>query len=162
VVAHSAGGIFLPLLAASTRPVRHIVFLAAVVPAIGKSIVDQIKEDADMVAPDWRGVDPTTDDDAAIKFLFHDCSVEVAAWALTTRRLMLARRAMTEICPVKEWPGVAVSSIVCKEDRTMTPGWSRRTARERLGIEPIEIDGGHCPHVSRPAELADVLARIAG
>jgi hypothetical protein len=30
----------------------------------------------------------------------------------------------------------------------------REVVRERLGIEPDEIDGGHCPALSRPRELA--------
>jgi hypothetical protein len=29
--------------------------------------------------------------------------------------------------------------------------------RERLGIVPDEMDGGHCPFLSRPKELADRL-----
>jgi hypothetical protein len=33
----------------------------------------------------------------------------------------------------------------------------RQATRERLGIEPVEIDGGHFPHVSRPEELAGLL-----
>jgi hypothetical protein len=31
-----------------------------------------------------------------------------------------------------------------------------------LGIVPIELAGGHCPHISRPGELADVLGKLAG
>ncbi len=30
----------------------------------------------------------------------------------------------------------------------------RAVVRERLGIEPDEIDGSHCVHLSRPVELA--------
>jgi hypothetical protein len=29
--------------------------------------------------------------------------------------------------------------------------------RERLGITPDEIDGGHCPFLSRPKELVERL-----
>jgi hypothetical protein len=36
--------------------------------------------------------------------------------------------------------------------------WARRHARERLGIEPEEMDGGHYISLSRPLELADRLA----
>jgi hypothetical protein len=34
---------------------------------------------------------------------------------------------------------------------------TRRVVRERLGIEPDEIDGGHCPFLSRPRDLASRL-----
>jgi pimeloyl-ACP methyl ester carboxylesterase len=45
------------------------------------------------------------------------------------------------------------------EDRTLTPAWMRRVARERLGTEAVEVPGGHCPHVSRPEHLAALLDR---
>ena len=34
-------------------------------------------------------------------------------------------------------------------------GFLHRVARERLGITPDEIDGGHTPALGRPHELAD-------
>jgi hypothetical protein len=50
--------------------------------------------------------------------------------------------------------------IVCTEDRTITPAWQRKAARELLGVEPTALPGGHCPHVSRPEALAYVLERV--
>jgi len=41
-----------------------------------------------MMNPDWVGKDPTASDEIAMCFLFHDCTPEIARWALTTRRLM--------------------------------------------------------------------------
>jgi pimeloyl-ACP methyl ester carboxylesterase len=160
VVAHSASGLFLPLVPAK-HPVARIVFLAAVIPQIGKSLIDQVHSEPDMMNPDWRGKNPIEDDKAAMEFLFHDCEPRVASWAMTTRRLMMARQAMLEICPLNQWPPVQCSSIVCTADRTIQPAWSRRVARERLGLEPVELDGGHCPHVSRPVALAKVLHQIS-
>ena len=37
----------------------------------------------------------------------------------------------------------------------------RRVARERRGITPDEIDGGHTPVLSRPHELVDRLEAYA-
>ena len=85
----------------------------------------------------------------------------VKHWAMTTRRLMMARQAMIEVIPLDQRPDVPCSSIVCSGDRTIQPAWSRRVARERLGVEPVEIDGGHCPHVSRPSALAQALHAIS-
>ncbi|MBZ5602777.1 MAG: alpha/beta hydrolase [Acidobacteriia bacterium] len=160
VVAHSASCAFLPLVA-EIRHVSRIVFLAGVIPQIGTSILGQIQADPTLMNPAWIGKNPVTDDDVAREFLFHDCSPEVQDWALTTRRLMFAVRAMTETCPLEKWPDVPASYIVCADDRTVQPEWSRRAARERLGIEAIELPGGHCPYVSRPAELARVLTELA-
>ena len=39
-------------------------------------------------------------------------------------------------------------SIVCAEDRVVDPAWSRRVARDRLGVEPIELPGGHSPFLA--------------
>jgi pimeloyl-ACP methyl ester carboxylesterase len=160
IVAHSASGLFLPLVPTKRR-VARIVFLAAVIPQIGKSLIDQVRSEPDMMNPDWRGKNPIDDDRVAMEFLFHDCTPEVARWAMTTRRLMMARQAMLEIFPLDRWPSVPCSSIVCTGDRTIQPEWSRRVARERLGVEPIELDAGHCPHVSRPAALAQALDAIS-
>jgi hypothetical protein len=36
-----------------------------------------------------------------------------------------------------------------------------RAARLQLGIDPIELPGGHSPFLSRPRELAQTLVRAA-
>jgi pimeloyl-ACP methyl ester carboxylesterase len=50
--------------------------------------------------------------------------------------------------------------IVCRDDRAVNPEWARRAARERLGVEPVEIDGGHSPFITRPMELAALIDSI--
>jgi len=159
VVAHSASGLFLPLVP-SLHPIRRLVFLAAVLPCIGVSLIDQLKADSSMMNLEWLGKNPVADDQIARQFLFHDCSPATAAWALTTRRLTNARQAIVETCPLEQWPAVPCNYILCTGDRTIQPDWSRHAARERLGCEALELPGGHCPHVSRPRELAEMLAAI--
>lgn len=44
-------------------------------------------------------------------------------------------------------------------DRTLRPGWMRQAARQRLGTQPVEVNTGHCPHVSQPEVIADFLAQ---
>jgi hypothetical protein len=51
--------------------------------------------------------------------------------------------------------------VVCSDDQILRPDWSRRTARDRLGAELIELPGDHSPFYSRPSVLADVLLRLA-
>lgn len=160
VVAHSVSGIFLPQLP-SYCSVSKMVFLAAFIPEIGKSPMEQLQANPEMFWSDWIGKDPTKDDTVAVQYLFHDCDLETAAWALTTRRPMLARYALTEICALRSWPDVPSSYILCREDRTLRPDYWREKVRSQLAIDPIELAGGHCPHISRPAALADVLSGIA-
>lgn len=159
VVAHSASGLFLPLVP-SRRRVHRLVFLAAVLPQIGASLIDQIKSNPSMMNPEWLGKNPVDDDQIARQFLFHDCSPETAEWALTTRHLTNARQAIVETCPLEHWPAVPCTYILCMGDRIIQPDWSRQAARERLGCDALELPGGHCPHVSRPRELAGMLAAI--
>jgi hypothetical protein len=54
-------------------------------------------------------------------------------------------------------PDSELVSIVCAEDECVRPDWSRRIARDVLGVEPVELPGRHFPMLALPAELADVL-----
>src|SRR5882724_6024270 len=69
LVAHSASGLFLPLVPA-IRMVRQLVFLAAAIPRIGMSLLDQVKASPDMFNPEWLGKDPTQNEELARHFLF--------------------------------------------------------------------------------------------
>jgi pimeloyl-ACP methyl ester carboxylesterase len=154
-VAHSAGGIFLPLIAQQCEA-RRMVFLAALIPRPGISILDQFRADRSMFHEEWIGRDPMIDE-VALRFLYHDCSPERAQWALATRVSFYAKRAMEEPCPLAAWPAIAADYIVCTDDRTISPAWQRKAARECLGVTPLELPGGHCPNVSRPEALAGLL-----
>lgn len=164
LVGHSASGMFIPLVP-DLHPIRQLVYLASLIPKPGASIRDQLVDDPDMLNAEWldafrAGKDPSTNDEVAIKFLFHDCPAEALNLGLITRTRMYAEGAMKEKFPLEALPNIPSSYIVCSDDRTITPDWSRRTALQRLGVEAIEIPGGHCPYLSRPLELADVLIKI--
>jgi pimeloyl-ACP methyl ester carboxylesterase len=79
---------------------------------------------------------------------------------MLTRIMFYAKRAIEEPCPLRALPAVPSAYIACGDDRTITPAWQRKAARELLAVEPVELPGGHCPHVGRPEALADVLERI--
>lgn len=160
VVAHSAAGWFLPLVAARRR-VRRMVFLAAVVPRIGMSFLEQLRAEPEMINPAWLGKDPRIES-VADEFLLHDCPPDRLTWAHATIRVVKAQQAMVERYPLEHWPEAPASYIVCAEDRTIKPTWSRKIAKSQLGIEPIELPGGHCPYFSRPTELAEIFIRING
>jgi pimeloyl-ACP methyl ester carboxylesterase len=161
-VAHSASGLMLPSVAV-LRPVRRLVFLAGVIPRIGVSFMDQFEANREvMFNPEWIGQDPWNDEQATLKFLFHDCEPSVARWALTTRSSWYPDGFYEEICPLESWPDVPSSYVVCTEDRTLRPEWCRASAKELLRVEAIEIPGGHCPQISRPEHLADILSSLTG
>jgi pimeloyl-ACP methyl ester carboxylesterase len=47
--------------------------------------------------------------------------------------------------------------IAGRDDRFFPAEFQHRLARERLGVEAVEIPGGHLAALSHPAELADRL-----
>lgn len=167
LVGHSMGGLVLPLVAAR-RPVRRLIFLAALLPSPGRSANEQ--RGAEPI--DGR-IQPTTaertdlGDDVwtigqatATELFYHDAQPAVARWA-TARLRPQCYRVMSEVTPLVEWPDVACRSIVCREDRALNPEWARTAARERLGVDAVEIDGGHSPFLTRPAELARLIDTLA-
>jgi pimeloyl-ACP methyl ester carboxylesterase len=158
VLAHSGSGPLLPA-AARTLAARRQVWLAAWVPSDQATFAEEVGEHAEAAFnPEWIGKDPTDDDDVAAAFVYHDCDEPTLAWALSTRRAFVPRAVYHErIELAREIPS---TYIVASEDRTIRPEWQRRMARERLGVEPIEIETGHCPNVSQPDRLAAILAGV--
>ena len=59
--------------------------------------------------------------------------------------------------PLAAWPDVPTRFLLCRDDRFFPAEFQRRVVRERLGITPDEMDGGHLPALSRPQELAERL-----
>jgi pimeloyl-ACP methyl ester carboxylesterase len=132
------------------------VWLAAWVPDPDASFSEEVAQHAESAFnPEWIGKDPTADAAVAASFLYHDCDQPTLDWALTTRRLFLPVAAFNErISLSNEIPS---TYIVATEDRTIRPDWQRRMARERLRVEPSEIPVGHCPNVSQPELLPELL-----
>src|SRR5947207_15028486 len=81
-VAHSASGMYLPLVAERWLP-RRMVFLAALIPRPGISIIDQHRADPSMFNPAWVGRDPI-DAQVAPEFVCPACPSSRLAWARST------------------------------------------------------------------------------
>jgi pimeloyl-ACP methyl ester carboxylesterase len=62
--------------------------------------------------------------------------------------------------PFETWPDVPTRAIVSRGDRFFPAEFQRRLLRQRLGIQPDEIEGGHLPALSHPTDLVDLLERI--
>jgi len=168
VVGHSLAGLTIPLVAAA-RPVALLVYLCALLPRPGRSLVEQLREEPEIFAPgfpaavgrDEAGRSYWTDPAAAIDAFYPDGAPEDAA-AAAARMRPQGRPPSIEPFPLEALPDVPCASVLARQDRCVTPDWSRRAARERLGVEAVELPGGHSPFLTRPAELADLLARLAG
>jgi pimeloyl-ACP methyl ester carboxylesterase len=164
VVAHSGAGLLLPAVA-DGLDAGHLVWLAAAVPDFGggASFLEQIERaGSELVHEEWRrfGRESTEDPVVAAYFGFHDCDLETLRWALTTIRLFYPAAVYAERPSAP--PARPSTYVLPRQDRTLRPAWMGTAARERLGVEPIEIDAGHFPHVSQPDALADILERESG
>jgi pimeloyl-ACP methyl ester carboxylesterase len=63
--------------------------------------------------------------------------------------------------PLEEHPDVACALIYATEDEIFDPAFERFVAREVLGVEPIELHGGHFQMVENPDAVAELLDRLA-
>jgi pimeloyl-ACP methyl ester carboxylesterase len=148
VVGHSLGGFTAPLVCARA-PVELLVLVAGMVPTPGET------------GNDWwantgyeRAVSGGEEDEIAL--YYHDVPRQLAVEAMANWRHQ-AETPMLEPWPLDEWPETPTRYLLCRDDRVFPAEWARRVVRERLGITPDEIEGGHCPFLSRPRELADRL-----
>ncbi len=156
-VGSSFAGSLLPLIDCNVR-----VFLGALLPEPRKSVRDQLAADPSMMPPDWIAMgarwrdNPEEREALARRFLFHDCDEATLAWALTTVGFLNTAPLAVEPSPFDAWPPGRDVVIVPTLDRTISPDWMRRRARE-IGAEVFEVEAGHCPHVSRTEEIAAIL-----
>jgi pimeloyl-ACP methyl ester carboxylesterase len=166
LVGHSFAGSTIPLVS-RRRPVKQLVFLCALMPRPGETATDRWTSE-DVYVPGFVGNTATRDDGAsywpdpgaAIRCFYHDCTAADAEWAVARLRAQSAAPRL-EAWPLDALPDVPRASILCRGERVIDPAWSRTMSRELLGVEAIELEGGHSPFLSRPEELAAVLARLA-
>ncbi len=166
VVGWSLGGLTIPLVAVR-RPVAHLVYIGALVPEPGRSLNDQLRRESGVLDPalgEARIVDADgfsrLDPARWAAAICHDCDAATQAEAAGHLRRQ-SQAGPDEPCPLPVLPATPTTYVLCRDDRSVTPAWSRRVARERLAVEPVEIDGGHSPMLGRPRELADVLLSTA-
>ena len=81
------------------------------------------------------------------------------ARALAARLRPLAP--VPEAFPLGRHPDVPTAVVYAAEDEAFEPAWIRFMARELLGVEPIELPGGHFPMFEAPERLAAVLDGLA-
>ena len=52
--------------------------------------------------------------------------------------------------PLDAWPHVPTRFLLCRQDRLFPADFQRRVVRERLGVTPDEMDGGHPACLGQP------------
>jgi hypothetical protein len=96
------------------------------------------------------------------RFSFYaDCDPQDAKWAFEKLRAQNSTSLWNRRYPLRRLPETPRAAIAAVDDAAMTIEFSRAVTRPRLGVDPIEIPGGHSPFLARPAALADLLDQLA-
>ena len=117
---------------------------------------------AGLEGPDERGISRWVDSDVYRRVGYDaDCDPAVVRERFDRLRGQ-ATAPYAQPCPLDSHPDVPTTYVLCTRDRLCDNGFWAPWVREQLGIEPIELDCGHTPIVSRPAELTAILGAAAG
>ncbi len=161
VVGHSLSGIVIPHVA-QRRPVGALIYLCSMVAPV--TAADHAANLA-LLNPALlahRRFDECGrsfySDEATMEFFYHDVAPPLRRWAISNLRPQVLQR-NPDLLP--RMPDVPSYAIIATEDRiAASVERHRELIRTRLGIEPLELGGGHSPFLARPAELARMLHAI--
>ena len=148
VVAQSMGGLSAPLLC-GRLDVHRLVLVNAMIPVPGETGGQW-----------WEATghsEAFTEEMDDLTHFFHDVPEDVTQEAMSRPPPDQSDRPFADPWPLDAWPDVPTEVVVGRDDRFFPPAFQRRVARERLGIEPTLVPGGHLVALSRPEELAAVL-----
>lgn len=149
VVAQSMGGLSAPLVC-DRMDVRRLVLVNAMVPRPGETGGQW-----------WEATGHTFDGelDPLVHF-FADVPEDITREAFASPPRDQSTRPFEDPWPLPAWPDVPTTVVAGRDDRFFPPGFQRRVAKERLGLDVIDIPGGHLLALSRPGELAGVLLSL--
>jgi pimeloyl-ACP methyl ester carboxylesterase len=159
VVAQSLGG-FTAALVCERVPVSLLILVAAMVPRPGEPAgawwANTGWEQAHREQAERDGRPTDGEFDEVAEFL-HDLPPDVLADALARGAREQSGAPFERAYPLRAWPDVPTRFLLCRHDRFLPADFMRRVARDRLGITPDEMDGGHLPALARPEELVERL-----
>lgn len=150
VVGHSLGGFTAPL-AAEKLDAQGLVYLTGMIPAPGETFGDW-----------WANTGHDREDisDDADEAFFIGVPDGLAREARARARDQQGKW-MSMPWPAIRHPEVPTRAILCRDDQFFPAGFMSRQIRDRLGIDPVEIPGGHYAMLSEPAAVAAALNDFA-
>ena len=158
LVAQSLGAFTAPLVC-SQAAVRELVLVNAMVPDPGETPGAWWDNtgwlEARVAAALAGGYSPEFDPDT---YFLHDVPPDVAAEGQRHERPE-ADAVFGSACDFVQWPAVPTRVLAGEGDRFFPLDFQRRVARQRLGLEPDVLPGGHLIALSNPEGVADYLLR---
>jgi pimeloyl-ACP methyl ester carboxylesterase len=164
VVVGQSLGAFAATIAAARLSPQRLILLAPMIPAPGESAGDWWKGTghpeaiAELTA---RIGSPSEWDEAAVAEVFYHDVDEATLKANAEYDGAPSDGLFAEPLPLDAWPEVPTTVLIPRDDRLFPLEFQRRVARERIGVEIEEMNGGHLPFLSRPDELAQRLVDLA-
>jgi pimeloyl-ACP methyl ester carboxylesterase len=157
LVGLSMGAFTMPLVCQRIS-VRMLMFVNAMIPQPGETPGqwwgNVHSEEARRTAAAAGGY--SADFDVATYFL-HDIPKELLPEMEVQAAGQLDER-FDDPCDFTAWPPVPIHVVSGAEDRFFPLALQQRVARDRLGVEPIVVPGGHLAPLSHPSEIAAVIA----
>jgi pimeloyl-ACP methyl ester carboxylesterase len=163
VVGHSSAGIPVTEAAAGNDGVKSLVYVCAILPEAGQTTLGMMGEDptpsklGEAIVATEDGLS-TLDPAGAKTTLFNDVTDEQAQPIienLGTHRLSVFGEGTEQL----GWQEHPSTYLLTTEDRVFSPDLQRRMAAHATTV--VEVDAGHIPLLSRPAELAAAIAEAA-
>lgn len=158
LAAQSLGGFTAPLVAAAAPP-RALVLVNAMIPVAGETAGawwDDTGWLEARTAAARAGGYPAEFDLGS--YFLHDVPPDVVEEGAPHQRPE-ADAAFLSRCDFEGWPD-RLRVVTGADDRFFPADFQRRVARERVGVKPDILPGGHLMALARPRELADYLLRV--
>jgi len=158
VVAHSYGGIVTAEAAAGVSSVRHLLLVSSYLPDVGQGLSDF----GDGTPAPFLDIDPVSGTfgvrpASLVETFLQDCDPDTQAQAADR----LARQSLhvtTQAVGTAAWQQVPSTYLVCAEDMGTPAELQREFARNAGAI--VELDAGHHPFLSQPANVRDLLLSL--
>ncbi|ROS78735.1 alpha/beta fold hydrolase [Cellulomonas sp. PhB143] len=161
LVAQSMGAFTAPMIG-RLDAVSRIVLLNAMIPVPGETPGEWWQATGWEAARHEANVRAGRSDDLDAEEVFlHDVPEDVKADMAEGDRGP-AETPFGQPCTFDTWPQVPLHVLVGADDRMFPAGFQVCVARERLGIDPELVAGGHLLAKSRPVEVAERLVSYAG
>jgi len=167
VLGHSMGGYPISL-AAETDPtfIEHLIYLTAFVPEDGKSLVEmrnKIKQYplTSIIKKTEDGLGFYIPEKYQKDVFYNDCSKHDINSAAKNLCVQAIKPQNTPIRLGTNFAKVSKSYVSCLDDRTIPIELQKNLSRSIPKENKYEINSGHSPFFSKPAELANILERIA-
>lgn len=164
LVGHSMSGIVISKVAEDMpERIRHLVYLAAVVPRDGDALIDMLTKERQETLRKLEGkaseIYGTID--ALRPLYFTDLPDGEEKDSLLKQLTPQPLAAFFEKIPLKRFYSLNIPKtyVLGLKDKSLPPELTIGFA-DRLGVEPVEIDAGHDMMISRPEEVAKVLLNI--